>query len=71
MVPVHADVPVVLGRLHRTARALLIAGVDADAQGLVGVGEAEDTGYFRGDAVLEGCDRSETALTPALATMPS
>src|SRR5690606_17994296 len=47
-------VPAVLGGLGRTAVALLVAGVDAEAPGLVRVGVAEDARDLGGDVAADG-----------------
>src|SRR5690606_38325099 len=46
-------VPCVLGGLGRAGAALLLAGAQADAPGLVRIGVAEDAGHFRGDVGAE------------------
>ncbi len=48
------DVPGVFGGLDRTAMALLVAGAQADTEGLVRVGIAEDARHFRGERIAEG-----------------
>ena len=51
------DVPVVDGGAGRTAVALLIARVHADAPGLVVVGVAENARHFRSDVVADAIRR--------------
>ena len=65
------DVPVVVGGLHRATLALLVAGTQSDAEGLVRIAVAEDAGQFRCQIVSErlalvvdgfGADAGDRAL---------
>lgn len=65
------DIPGIFCGLDRTAMALLVAGAQADTEGLVRVGIAEDARHFRVSESPKGSERSDTILAPALATTPS